>query len=131
MTKLYHYTCADGWAGISGDLLIRPHKHPWLAEPLVWLSDMSTVDRGALGLTGQTLTCDRGMVRIPVDCNFAIPWSVYANAANVQAYVKRLFHMPPARPDRWWVATSPILLSDKQVARVQVEVQRAKAKARR
>lgn len=119
---LYHYTCRCSWNKIRQDQTLIPNKHPWLAEPLIWLTDLQKVNRDALGLTSMMLACDRGEIRIPVSLDYAVPWMAYANAAQVQVYVRRLFNGAPSLPRRWWVSMSPITLDVATIEAVEAEL---------
>jgi hypothetical protein len=106
---LYHYTCADHAPTIDAELLLRPNEHPLLPGiPLVWLTDLDTPVRDALGLTrGTLITCDRTTHRFTVaDPSACIPW--VALARLLPRHVRDAFEAPPAMPMHWWVSASPI-----------------------
>lgn len=106
---LYHYTCDDAAPKIDADLLLRPNEHPVLpGVPLVWLTDLDTPVRGALGLTmGALITCDRTRHRFTVaDPANCIPW--VALARLLPRPVRDAFEKPPAMPMHWWVSASPV-----------------------
>jgi hypothetical protein len=109
---LYHFTCHHGMAGIERAKRLIPHEHPLLPElgPVVWLSDISegAFAPYALGLTSNTLDCDRTEFR------YAVPTED----------VKPLWHWPEVRrrcerdaardlevggwPRHWWLSPNPI-----------------------
>lgn len=106
---LYHYTCADGAALIDAELVLRPNEHPMLPDvPLVWLTDLDSPVRGALGLTmGARITCDRTRHRYTVaDPDGCIPW--VALARLLPRHVRDAFEAPPAMPMHWWVSAQPV-----------------------
>jgi hypothetical protein len=106
----YHYTCADGVAGIHRDGIIRPNAHPLLCEELVWLTDMEVPVRAALGLTSHTLTCDRTEYRVTVRTNQAVWWPIYAR--RVDPAVRREFEFAlGAMPAHWWVSPKALKAS--------------------
>jgi hypothetical protein len=86
---LYHYTCDHGRAelGDSGKLipptaLIPPSaisRHPKWQQTLfdlIWLTDLDVPLREALGLTSNTVTCDRTQFRYRVEGYSAMRWTV-------------------------------------------------------
>lgn len=104
---LYHFTCSHAAPGIETAGVIRPSLQPQLGlDPwprLVWLTDMETPDRAALGLTSVTLKCDRtehrfratdtsGVVRFAEWQRGRVPFAAFA--ALVIGH----------EPARWWVA---------------------------
>jgi hypothetical protein len=124
MTTLYHYTCEHTRAaiGASGHLMpMRMHapqaverippEYPWLADT-VWLTDLAEPDRGALGLTSFTLSCDRTAVRYVADNPPAVPFHDWSRglARDVRKAMLRglVYTEPEARPASWWVATEPV-----------------------
>lgn len=117
-THLYHYTCTHAWPKIQKARQLIPMPQPILAEPLIWLTTLDVIDeqaRDALGLTSNLLSCDRTQVRVDVGADCALPWNVYANAANVPKYIRNLLETLPADPASWWISTSPIPLTRMQL----------------
>lgn len=113
MTRLFHYTCDHGHGGIRRLGLVRPNWHPLLGEQLAWFTDLSEPDALALGLTSETLDCDRTSFRFEVaavaDCE---PWCRYAR--RLPRVVRDEMECPPGLPRHWWVSRKPIpvLLDD-------------------
>jgi hypothetical protein len=108
--RLFHYTCADGARGIDRDGVLAPHAHPWIGVPLVWLTDLDTPWRDALGLTSHDLTCDRTAVRYEVaDGSSCIRWATWARA-NLDPATRRTieYDAPGLRPGHWWVCPGPV-----------------------
>lgn len=107
---LYHYTCDHGRSGIGDSGFIKPSPTFWQGTPLIWLTDMETPDRLALGLTSQILRCDRLDYRYLVGvCAAPEPWltSRYRFEAPIKA-VLMLEAIDGVQPTRWWV--SPVRL---------------------
>jgi hypothetical protein len=101
--KLYHYTCADAAPLIERDGYLRAYPQPILTGlPIVWLTDMETPDRSALGLTSHSLGCDRTAHRVVVDAT-AYHWPKFARALPM--WVRRQLEFAPgAMPMHWWVS---------------------------
>lgn len=97
---LYHYTCRHSAQRIDVEGVLRPWPQIQLGlyppPRLVWLTDLSTPDTEALGLTAYTLHCDRTERRYVVDVP-AIPWldwSALHTAGGLDL---------PGDPSLWWV----------------------------
>jgi hypothetical protein len=77
--KLFHYCCSHSAAGILSDGVLRPHPNPILGNlPLIWLTDLDTPDRAALGLSSRLISCDRTEYRVEVDTDAATHWPTFA-----------------------------------------------------
>jgi hypothetical protein len=116
---LYHYTCscalekirADGWT-------LRPnYLAPKVGLPaLVWLTDMENPDKGALGLTGVTLSCDRTEYRLTVaETDGVLPWSKWCRANGFTRRQRDWLELGnpfgsanAAQPRRWFVSPEPV-----------------------
>lgn len=119
MTRmLYHYTCGHGADGIRRDGEIRPNQHPMVSKvPVVWLTTLELPDRQALGLTSQTLTCDRTEWRVTVQSGDVEPWHVFARRHRVRREVRDV--MEDGRmPMLWWVAVDPLPVDARAVCLV-------------
>jgi hypothetical protein len=116
----WHYTCDHGHAGIGDEGRLLPASQ--LAPParvaklpawhqqlmsLIWMTDMDTPDALALGLTRETISCDRTAHR----------YRVYGY--NPARYVDLRRDLPKrlrdplenavgARPMHWWCAYTPV-----------------------
>ncbi len=116
--RLYHFTCADGAAGILRDGVIRPNLHPLLGWAVVWLTDMEVPDRAALGLIpSERVPCDRAEYRFevaPGGLARCVWWPRFARIlprAVRSAFEYGLEGEHPGdcgRPAHWWVATEPV-----------------------
>lgn len=107
MPKLFHFTCRHSASAIRQCGELRPHKHPWLPEPLVWLTDLTEAWREALGLTSHTLACDRTEHRFEVrDTSLAVPWTTYRRSVILNALA--LEAVTGVMPAHWWVSTVPV-----------------------
>lgn len=117
-TVLYHYTCQHGRDGLGEDgrLLTLAQQNPGVGMPpaiqelsqLIWLTDLETPNRAALGLTSRLLRCDRIQYRYRVtDPSVARPWVDMRRSAT-PALVAELESAFGALPMHWWVATAPV-----------------------
>lgn len=117
---LYHYTCDHGRAGLGdeGTLLStrdlvdadRLRRLPLWAQinaGFVWLTDLETPVRLALGLTSDSLGCDRTLHRYRV-----VDPSVAAHYPDVSRELPRgirdLAFYRGAMPMHWWLAYPPV-----------------------
>lgn len=107
--RLYHYTCRHSLAGIRADGLLRVNRQPVLdGLELVWLTDLETPDRAALGLTSRVLQCDRTEHRVKVDAG-AVHWPVFAR--QLPATQRRSLELAPgALPMHWYVSEQPVFV---------------------
>ena len=107
--QLYHWTCTEGAAGIRGDGLVRPFPQPALpgCPALAWFTDLpfrTPSTRRALGLTSQTLACDRMSRRfIVAHPERLIPWEEWADEHGAAEWAD----LAPGLPAHWWVADRP------------------------
>ena len=105
---LWHFTCEHGHAAIGRHGVLLPNAHPWLTEPLIWLTTEQWPDRFASGLTSERLTCDRMRYRYRVtDSEHAEPWlgSRYRHDAR-RAVIADLESY--GDPEHWWVSSHPL-----------------------
>jgi hypothetical protein len=107
---LYHYTCEHGARGIrtSGGVLV-----PGL-DRLVWLTDLDTPVRDALGLWSFVTPCDRTAYRFEVaeDNGYTWPWVGPGRWAMDPAYVELLEAAPGVMPRHWWVSGREVRASE-------------------
>ena len=104
MTTLYHYTCSHGAAGIKQLGAVYPNWHPWLDVPLAWFTNSPTPDPIALGLTSDTLDCDRTQYRFrALEVGSLVPWlgSTVQAAAPLQVQVGL---QSLGQPSLWWIS---------------------------
>lgn len=103
---LYHYTCGHGLRGITADRALTPNPHPLLGHPLVWLTDLPTPDRHALGLTSDTLLCDRTEHRADVIPGPDVQWwPHWAHKARIPGLIREILEGGGGQPTHWWVAS--------------------------
>lgn len=102
---LYHYTCEHAALDIGERGTLRPHLG------LIWLTDLDVPMRDALGLTSNTLACDRTAFRYRVlddtPCMWWIGWS-RLRQESWRPWVAELEAAPGVRPVHWWVSTAPV-----------------------
>jgi hypothetical protein len=110
---LFHFTCSHGAEAIEREHRLRPNRHPWLPEPLLWLTDLvDPPNRDSLGLTSHTLRCDRMAYRFAVDTT-AERWGTYAHRIGLPRITRdELEGAPGALPGHWWVAVHTLTLED-------------------
>jgi hypothetical protein len=108
----YHFTCEHRARSIQRSRELRPNRHPLLGHRLIWLTDLPEPDRWGLGLTSNWLTCDRTAVRVSVQpSKDIVRWTAWALWHKIPPVALEILH-ENARPDRWWVATIPLRISD-------------------
>jgi hypothetical protein len=109
MTDYYHYTCEHGRNRIGLQGTLKPHAQPLLnSAALVWLTDLDHPDIDALGLTSDTLLCDRteyGYKAIKPDG--IVPWAEWADAHRIDKTRRAALEQGFA-PDRWFVCEQPV-----------------------
>lgn len=111
--RLWHFTCSHSAAGITRERVLRPHRHPYLREPLLWLTDLdSPAFRDALGLTSYILKCDRTEHRFSVLTDAAVWWPTYARSRINPQCRRALENAPGVMPAHWWVSTEPIPIEE-------------------
>lgn len=108
---LYHYTCDHSVERIRRDGFLRPNRHPSLGARLVWLTDLDTPDRDALGLTSQFITCDRTKHRFTVaDESFVVPWTEWAREHKVSHLVRDYLEQF-GLPRHWFVSEHHVVVA--------------------
>jgi len=113
--ELYHYTCSDhGLPNIAATGVLEPRG---VLARLVWLTDLATPNRDALGLTSHLLDCDRTEIQLRVPWHRSIrPWWVWRRAhPEHRAWTTELELAPGARPAHWFVSASPLPLDPKDL----------------
>jgi hypothetical protein len=106
--RLYHYTCAHSYDGIRRELRLECHEHPLMPDvgPVLWLTDLDSPDRSALGLTSRIIRCDRTEFRAIVEAE-AEHWPVFARRLP-RAVRTELESATGARPMHWYVSLKPV-----------------------
>lgn len=117
--SFYHFTCLDhGLPGIRETGQLQPFTAlPVLVPELVWLTDLESPHREALGLTSELLECDRTAVRIPVQEQHSVmPWWRWRRAhPEYQAWARVLEDAPGVRPAHWFVSAAPLPIDPKEL----------------
>lgn len=108
--RLYHYTCDDRVEAIKRQRWLRGTVHPYFADlgAIVWLTDLDTPDRDALGLSQTYIACDRTRHRVTVVTDKAEHWPVLARRIPRQAR-ESLELAPGALPMHWYVAVDELI----------------------
>jgi hypothetical protein len=105
-TALYHFTCAHAAARIGKRGVLIPHASPLCPRlgAVVWLTDMATPDRWALGLTSEFLSCDRTEYRYRCAPDIAVPYDSVRDMipADVRDDLEAF-----GQPGRWWICSAP------------------------
>ena len=103
--RLYHWTCEHRAPGIRKDGFVTPHMG------IAWWTDLAVPGgrtRKAVGLTSNTLACDRMQYRCEArEVTDIIRWRDYARERE-QEWVKELEASPWVKPDHWWVSLTDI-----------------------
>ena len=111
---LYHYTCPHWAPTIRAEGTLRPNVWDPTGIPLLWLTDLAVPYRDALGLTSQSLDCDRLAFRFAVKgCAHIVWWPTWRRVALAQGavsptFVESLEGAPGAAPVHWWVTRWPV-----------------------
>jgi hypothetical protein len=112
---LYHYTCgAHGLRGIEREGVIKPRPHRLLTTlpPVVWLTDLAQLDKpDVVGLTMETLTCDRTEHRLRVSVADAEWWPLVTLSSPADRSERRVLEYY-GQPTHWWI--SKALITDWQ-----------------
>lgn len=124
MSVLWHYTCDHGRASLgesghltpgasraaAGALAMLPPA-ALTAARFVWLTDLDTPIRDALGLTSHILSCDRTAHRYRVtddrECT-SFTELLRMSSPGLYALLRPLTETPGAMPAHWWVAARPV-----------------------
>ena len=95
---LYHYTCVHAAPRIRDDALLKVNPQPLLAGlPVVWLTDLDVPDWAGLGLTMETISCDRGEFRFAVDTDRAVHWPAACRQWRIRRDLRDLLEHAPGR----------------------------------
>jgi hypothetical protein len=120
--SLWHYTCDHGRQalGQSGTLLpislldkdARDKLPDYLKmlAAVIWFTDLAVPQVEALGLTMNTISCDRTKYRYRAISTYSI--GRYTSARPSWVWNKQLCAelegVPGAKPEHWWIAYGPI-----------------------
>jgi hypothetical protein len=113
---LFHFTCDHFWLDILAVGALVGHRHPLFPTlgPVVWFTTEREPDRYRVGLTSDTLTCDRMAHRFRVtedrDC---LPWIDVRElmlAAWQPGFDRKTLHAFEfgRAPHTWWLSPSPV-----------------------
>lgn len=118
---LYHYTCVHSRRQIGDAGILKPAgslidaeldgSPESMAARFVWLTDLRTPVRDALGLTSVLLKCDRTQYRYRVgDHETALPWIEVRRMAIAKGFGPQVeaLESGDARPRHWWVSPWPV-----------------------
>lgn len=116
MSAWWHRTCDHRAPKIEADgFLLRPQPHPMLGNlSLVWLSSSPNATRAMLGLSSNTLECDRMsyLYRVtPEDEGKVAWWGDIVRTGEMVPYLagaRRLMAVRGTRPGMWGIASEPI-----------------------
>lgn len=99
---LYHFTCEHAAHRILNDDTLRLQS----SSLGIWLTDLESPTRHALGLTSHSLRCDRMEYRFTVPAPVeAVPW--LAVQAMMPPLAQALSDTPGAMPMHWWISADP------------------------
>lgn len=106
---LFHYCCDHSLQGILRDGVVRPMvKVPHLNYANVaWFADLKVPDRDGLGLTSETLQCDRTEWRVTVDYGDAEPWGQWAHRNRIDPDVREALESY-GWPGHWFISEVPL-----------------------
>lgn len=106
---IWHWTCHHQAPMIRTDGLVKPHPQPLLrGVELSWWTDLGAEHRFELGLTSNTLRCDRMETRFQAARPETLThWPVAARALHVPRAVRD--ELEAGRlPAHWWIALEPV-----------------------
>lgn len=103
---LYHYCCDHSASIIAADGWLRPSPH----TGLLWLTDLDKPDRWGLGLTMETITCDRTRHRFTTEGE-AEWWPHYCRRVGI-GWKQREALETHGKPRHWFVSTEPLAVVD-------------------
>lgn len=113
---LVHFTCGHFYTSILAVGALIPHRHPLFPtlRPVVWLTSELHPERHRVGLTSDTLACDRMDHRFLADeTSTCLPWPqvrdamVLTLAPGFDPETLWAFEYGRA-PDTWWVSAHPV-----------------------
>jgi hypothetical protein len=113
---LFHFTCEHFWWDIRAVGAVVPHRHPLFPTlgPVVWFTTEREPDRYRVGLTSDTLACDRMAHRFRVaEHSTCIPWIDVREAMldgwqpGFDRETLHCFEFGRA-PHTWWLSRLPV-----------------------
>lgn len=107
--RLWHFTCEHGYRQIGTHGTLKPNRHVLLgdAPPVVWLTDLQSPERDAVGLTSRFITCDRMAYRYMVNEGTVERWADFADEHDVPLWVRADLESY-GDPEHWFVSTRPL-----------------------
>ncbi len=106
---LYHFTCDHGHRQIVDQLLPGSYMSTAVgASPFVWMTNLESPNRDALGLTSHFIDCDRTSFRYRVTDESSAIWWMDARRMLPEGYVGLLESSHGARPMHWWISLEPV-----------------------
>lgn len=119
MTELYHFTCDHGRLGIGDAGCLLNAKQQGLKVPkvpryqarlfeLIWVTDLETPIREALGLTSFTISCDRTRYRYKVTDAYTVDRWLDVRKDFPQRFRDELERASGALPAHWFVSSMPV-----------------------
>jgi hypothetical protein len=113
---LWHFTCDHFVTDIRAVGALVPHRHPLFPTlgPVVWLTTQEDPDRYAVGLTSDTLACDRMANRFrAAETQGCLPWPDVRDfmrdlgQPGFDALTLAMFDGGRA-PATWWVSPTAV-----------------------
>jgi hypothetical protein len=103
--NLWHYTCGHSLARMTFDAYGVTILEPNAAHGLLWVTDLETPYREALGLTSHMLQCDRTRYRLQlIEPSGVRAWT---EVRRDYRHLWELEQAPGVMPRHWYVSTSP------------------------
>lgn len=107
--SLWHFTCRHSATGIRLEGMVRPWPQPLLAGTrLSWWTDLGVEHRFELGLTSQSIGCDRMEARFQAVDPAALTWWPKA-ARSLEVPQRVRDELEDGRlPAHWWISLEPV-----------------------
>lgn len=108
----WHFTCSDGATMIGEVGVLKPHWHPMVGASLIWLTNDPAPSRDAVGLTSDTLFCDRMEFRYRIIDDEAYlkirRWLGSTEQSRTAPHHQADLHRY-SEPSKWYVSTKQLL----------------------
>lgn len=107
--KLWHWTCDHSAPLIRESGIVKPHPQPLLDMiELSWWTDLGPEHRYELGLTSNTIKCDRMAARFQArHIGDLLWWSHAARGLRIPRRIRD--ELEDGRlPAHWWIAVEPV-----------------------